>query len=151
MIDHWGYYNGQNNEKGMFPTMIKFEYGYTKLPNFNSTKPVPRQSDEESCKIGMIKKIIYPTGGGSNFYYDGHKDVNNELHKNGNFEIIRSNEQISKMTIGGVRIRTIEDFDEKGKIVNKREFEYPQGILIHYPLYLKSLKTIQNNYTQAEW
>ncbi len=58
--DIWGYYNGMPN--GEFLTF--FEYGSTT----NN-----RTVDIDKSKAGILEKIIYPTGGSTNFVYEHNK------------------------------------------------------------------------------
>lgn len=146
-IDHWGYYNGNNNtnNNGQNLLMPRMDIAYG---NFNIF-PYPyfeeymvRKADEESSKVGMIKFMTYPTGGISNFYFETHKGLDYEVRKiQGQEEtFVTRNEAGGPPPLGiagGVRIKAIQDIDEDGNIYNRRDFLYPKGILTHYPHYLK--------------
>ncbi|MBW7892591.1 MAG: hypothetical protein H3C48_16510 [Chitinophagaceae bacterium] len=65
--DYWGYYNAASN--------VEDENGnplYSSSTTFTSSK-APHPS---AAKIGLIKKIIYPTGGYMEYTYDGNLSVN---------------------------------------------------------------------------
>ena len=85
-------------------------------------------SREEFLKKGMLKKIIYPTKGHTEFKYEDHhanKLVNNAKVL-GDFDVNTS--------IGGVRIKEITNFNGN-TIENKRTFQYENGILFYKPTY----------------
>ena len=67
--DHWGYFNGANNS-GPFPETFT-AYDYWGQPIF--TGPYAnREPDGTHAKKGLLgKKITYPTGGSSDFFYEG--------------------------------------------------------------------------------
>lgn len=54
-IDYWGYYNGKN--RGLFI-------------NYNNSLPGDAAVDPIKVQAGLLKKIIYPTGGFSEFEYE---------------------------------------------------------------------------------
>lgn len=64
--DHWGYYNGKSENQNIVPNKLPAAFavsnidygGADKEPNWNFTK------------IGMLKKIYYPTKGYSEFDYE---------------------------------------------------------------------------------
>lgn len=60
--DLWGYYNGKNN--GWFLTL--FSYG---------DATVSREVVEEKAKIGLIEKMIYPTGGYTSYEFETNKAI----------------------------------------------------------------------------
>lgn len=65
--DFWGYYNGMN----INTTLIPYHYQYDKdNPNFQGAKRVPNFS---FAKAGTLNKIKYPTGGTTEFIYEGHR------------------------------------------------------------------------------
>jgi YD repeat-containing protein len=55
--DNWGYYNGKNN--GEYLTFFNY-----------TTTPVSREVDVEKSEAGILKKLIYPTGGYVLFEYE---------------------------------------------------------------------------------
>ncbi|WP_026995308.1 hypothetical protein [Flectobacillus major] len=65
-VDHWGYYNGKSN--------------LSKIPRANYSLIIPntstdfgnanRASDGDASKIGMLKKITYPTQGSTTIAYE---------------------------------------------------------------------------------
>ena len=74
--DFWGYYNGQNN-LNLLPDLTFFYY--TNDQNYEATMPVTlltsyhganRSPDSTQMKVGLLKKITYPTGGYTMFGYE---------------------------------------------------------------------------------
>ena len=72
--DYWGYYNGAN------PQAYKFfgcSPAYTILNDM--VRPVEhldgsnRLASEELCNVGMLKRIIYPTGGYTDYEFEAHR------------------------------------------------------------------------------
>ena len=101
--DHWGYYNGKPNTALLPP--------FTDPTNGQQRPGADRSSDFNFMKIGMLKQIVYPTGGFTNFTYEAHKETPS-----------------SSTIIGGLRIASIVDNDGFGNTVTKN-YSYPQGIL----------------------
>ena len=58
--DMAGYYNGQVQNSSLIPQYV--EDGTNFFP-----KGANRRPDLRSCKVGTLKKIVYPAGGGNNF------------------------------------------------------------------------------------
>jgi len=68
-IDHWGYYNGKTTNTTLIP---RFQYGFVNgVPLFNNL--ADRNPNETFSKAGMLNKIIYPTGGYTNYTYEGNR------------------------------------------------------------------------------
>lgn len=65
--DFFGYFNGQLGNAELIPN-INFRYGY----GLKSAGTAQRQVDLDYSKIGMLKKITYPTGGSTEFEYENH-------------------------------------------------------------------------------
>ncbi|MBX3240742.1 MAG: hypothetical protein KIT80_00100 [Chitinophagaceae bacterium] len=67
--DHWGYYNGKNNNPHLVPT---YKYTYTDHTGaWPMEKPgADRSSDGDYMKSGVLNQIKYPTGGYTNFTYE---------------------------------------------------------------------------------
>jgi|GEM_PF-6935085 len=62
-IDHWGYYNGANTNPTLIPTLK-----YPGMTYYGAN----REANPSFNQAGMLRKIIYPTGGYSLFDYDIH-------------------------------------------------------------------------------
>lgn len=68
-IDHWGYYNGQDQNTTLIPTHI----------NYNSTvyQGAIRDPYEQFAKAGILTQITYPTGGNTQFTFEGNQSNTN--------------------------------------------------------------------------
>ncbi|HCA06167.1 hypothetical protein [Chryseobacterium sp.] len=64
--DHWGYYNGVLNNSVLVPKNIS-DYGLSKF-NYGGANKDPNPS---YSKLGMLKKVIYPTKGYTELEYEG--------------------------------------------------------------------------------
>lgn len=68
--DFWGYYNAQSNRDGFCATP-EFRYNENgKLVGLDPIGPANRYASEENCKIGILNRITYPTGGYTEFDYE---------------------------------------------------------------------------------
>jgi len=65
--DWWGYYNGKTNNSLAYNP--KATYGDQSWNNFN------RNIDQEKSQAGILKKIIYPTGGATEFEYENNRGI----------------------------------------------------------------------------
>ncbi|MBD0832819.1 hypothetical protein [Aestuariibaculum sediminum] len=63
-IDYLGYYNGKTTNNTLVPKHIDI-YG-------NNFSGADRNADFNYAQKGMLKEIIYPTGGATEFVYDGY-------------------------------------------------------------------------------
>lgn len=100
-VDHWGYYNGRTaNESKAFLYADRTPFG---------------------TSGGMLKTLVYPTGGWSTFEYEPH-DYSSYLSTDRNRMV--NNGGIA----GGLRIKCITDYSDEGTaIANKRTFAYKQS------------------------
>ena len=91
----WGYFNGQE------------------FSHFLNSNP-------STSTCGMLKEIVYPTGGSTLITYEPNycQKVVNEKR-----ELINSNH-----TIGGLRIRSLINMDSQGNEVGRKEYSYANGI-----------------------
>ena len=91
--DHWGFYNGQDNNESLEPISkipqawfpSEYNYGDRIFGDAN------RKSNPVFSKAGILKKIIYPTAGYTSFIYEGNT-VNDDRLPN---EINNTTEAIS--------------------------------------------------------
>lgn len=58
--DHWGFWNGKFSNNTLLP--VDFDHGFTTGAN--------RDIDTSYAKIGMLKRITYPTGGYTDLEYE---------------------------------------------------------------------------------
>ena len=68
--DYWGYYNGQNNSNGLCASP-KYKFNYNgQLEGAEVVGSANRYASENFCKVGILNKITYPTGGYTKFDYE---------------------------------------------------------------------------------
>ncbi len=146
-IDHWGYYNGSGNGTDSYNAerLIPVD------DDGNETNWREPSQDGYGSMMGMLKQIIYPLKGRTEFTYEGNtytSKVVNSLDLDGGGPIIVSGSN----TAGGVRILKITDYLDNLTTIFSAEktFSYPQGILLHTPDYFKQTveESFQNNVQQ---
>lgn len=135
-IDHWGYYNGKNK---MNSYNIPFLHISSTDQNYNETIITDtRDSDASYAKIGMLEKLTYPTGGYTMFDYESN-DYSTVFKRQ--FENdFKYAPQFSIGQCGGLRIKSIRNFNQLSKLVQEHVYEYKKngvssGILLHFPRY----------------
>ncbi|MDX6187772.1 hypothetical protein SGQ83_00280 [Flavobacterium sp. Fl-318] len=65
--DHWGYYNGKSNVNLVDKNISQYGSGFYDF-DFNGADKEPNES---FAKIGLLKRITYPTKGHTEFDYEG--------------------------------------------------------------------------------
>jgi hypothetical protein len=112
--DHWGYYNGEHQNRNKTQFISRMSY---KTYEMNGTTLIeegnlicPNSSDRKAvlafAKVGILEKIIFPTGASKTFEY--------ELNKASNFT----------PNIGGLRIKSIETFEPISQKKYAESYEY---------------------------
>jgi YD repeat-containing protein len=111
--DFWGYYNGRSNTSLVPQTDIEYNpfafISPTTTISIGSTNPVGREPDVTYMQASILKRIRYPTGGYTDFEYEG----NNYL-----------DEQSNQKFAGGLRIKTIKSYDGFSSIPTEKTFKY---------------------------
>lgn len=66
--DYWGFYNGKGNSTLLhyLDPIIFGEFAANRAPTYGIRDP-----DSLSSRVGTLKTIVYPTGGSSDFIYEG--------------------------------------------------------------------------------
>lgn len=143
-IDHWGFWNGKAaNTNPIIPYTIldtNGDFSYT-----TDAISISRNPNFSSALVGQLQKVIYPTGGWSEFEYEANTYSKRlETRSTDNFvpKIYNVNG-----TAGGVRIKKISDYD--GTLYsNIKEYKYlnnydtsgtsSSGVLLKWPRYAAS-------------
>lgn len=97
--DYWGYYNGNNNSNSSSANY--------KMPNINYGR------------CGMLKEIIYPTGGKTVLEYEQNTYSS---HLNYNRDSLINDG--ANVEIGGLRIKKITDYNDDNTKVSERKYLY---------------------------
>lgn len=100
--DSWGYLSG----------------GLYKISDTQSFGNVA--SNLDSTKVGTLSSIIYPTGGKTSFEY--------ELNTYGKYvdDSHLSLHEISNSKAGGLRLKSLTDYDYDGQLLSKKNYFYSQ-------------------------
>ncbi|CAD0001356.1 DUF5977 domain-containing protein [Flavobacterium salmonis] len=70
--DYWGYYNGATDNENLIPTVVS--------PNSsNPIKGANRSVNPGRSQFAILKKIVYPTGGYTEFDFENNDSFSNEL------------------------------------------------------------------------
>ena len=109
--DHWGFYNGADNNNTLLPEILANNYvgpqiGADRCPN------------RESTKAGIIQKITYPTGGYTTFEFECH-EFGNETDNLG--EVLPRKASLEPIA-GGLRVKEIKSFD--GSQTTTKKYAY---------------------------
>ncbi|MCZ8214689.1 MAG: hypothetical protein O9262_00545, partial [Cyclobacteriaceae bacterium] len=106
--DYWGYYNGNNNATSFYPNLYNLFLKFPDdlymsssngsrflVPNSpNHKTPQDRRSDLNFTKAWSLKKIIYPTGGFSEFEF--------ELNTVDNFDFAGKNDYLENSALANI-------------------------------------------------
>ncbi|TRX34733.1 RHS repeat domain-containing protein [Flavobacterium restrictum] len=141
-IDHWGFYNNNNFFTSVPLPANSLYYTDTQIRDnyYTSRNPNPAV-----IKAGTLTKIIYPTGGFTQFYYEPH-DFSKVVDKTSTgFTIINANS--SNEIAGGLRIQKIISDPLNNGIPITKEYFYcidyknmnatSSGILSGRPVYIE--------------
>ncbi len=128
-VDYWGFYNGGDNNKTLYPNPNDFNISINiPITDLNNNK---KNADITYAKAGVLEKIIYPTKGYSTFDY--------ELNTAGN--LFFPTNWTSKLTSGaGLRLKSQSNFDKNADKTGEVNFSYEGGISMN-PLALMKTAT----------
>lgn len=133
--DHLGYYKGS---PFYFPNNMKDKNFWTQLKN-------NRNTNSATVKYGSLKKIIYPTGGYTEFEFEPHK-YSKEVSQNGVLTSLAV-----EGIIGGLRVKKITNNDgnqnnyiKEYRYANTINSSQSSGNLLYRPKYFFENIDIQN-------
>lgn len=139
-IDHWGYFNGKQNSERTFIPELKETSDLEEIISGNSRHP-----DASYSVWGMLSKLTYPTGGTSEFYYEGNRYSHSVSRDLSSCYLPYLKHELIDLYAGGVRIKKIIDKSNSGE--RSREFFYKgsddrsSGILLKFPRYCVSYRS----------
>jgi hypothetical protein len=115
-VDFWGFWNGKSDlSNDLIP---KYEFNVdTGDYNILGTS---RNPNPNLAEVSLLKKVTYPTGGSSEFFYEGHtysKKLERDFSSSF-FQYLKTADGI----VGGARIKKIIDSDGENKIT--KEYKY---------------------------
>lgn len=121
--DYWGYYNGKNN-----PSLVPSYYSYNLQipidPLLSGCLGGDRNPVAAFTQAASLKKIIYPTGGNSEFIYEDKTYDSQAATWNGNNPFNFG---------GGLRIKAIKHTDPATQKTLVRNFTYEGGKMMCFP------------------
>lgn len=117
--DLWGYFNNKTNERLGAPTLVPQHYISYQATNTSSPANIyigsenasgrdPNSTYAQAC---ILNKITYPTGGYTEFDYEGNSYLENATTLDG----------------PGLRVKEIRSYKESGATPIRRTFEYGAG------------------------
>jgi len=118
-IDYWGFYNGSQN------TSFKPNLTHLGYPQYTENLNNDFNSNSEYAKACSLEKIIYPTLGYTVFEF--------ELHQ---FDDL-SYDSLDINYGGGLRIKSITDFNFTNDTISRRSFNYYGGKCINKRVLVK--------------
>ena len=116
-IDWYGFYNG-NNESVAIQEFLPDRYTAKTNDNYllNTRKP-----SEEHCKVGMLTKLTYPTGGWTQFTYEQNTYSKDHLNTSCKLNL----EPDGGHYYGaGVRLKSMSDYSDVGKEYRRTDYKY---------------------------
>lgn len=122
-VDHYGHYNGREY------LTVCLENFHTNINPFTDIIKECREPDENCAKMGMLKKIKYPTGGYTSIEYEANK-FDSYVNQNRTSMVSCENSQIT----GGLRVKSLSDC-EGADTLRKKTFIYESGELYAMPKY----------------
>ena len=141
-VDHWGYYNGRNNSTKV-PVANYSQITSTYLTSFGTAD---RRADNTYSKIGMLKKINYPTKGYTEIFYEPNIVNYNNILDAPFFLRTQTPETPPPggsgvyLQIGGNRISRIVD-NTGASESNERIITYEQANLLAEPYYVTEIES----------
>lgn len=146
-VDFWGFYNGKHtNDAPAFGIAQLIPQSNIDANHDQTFISDIRNSNFNFAKIGMLKKVIYPTAGHSEFEYEP-QTYGKRLERKSVGNFLPAVYDVTG-EVGGVRIKKISDFDGVN-IVNVKIYEYlnsnnsSSGILMSWP---RTKFSYTNNY-----
>lgn len=106
-VDHWGYYNGNPYRLNVGSPVVFSSFSTTRNPN------------PEYAKRGLLKEIVYPTGGACVFEYEAN-DFSQCM------SLDRQSVRDSIGIAGGMRIKSITEYEDSthAVVLSQRSFRY---------------------------
>lgn len=167
-IDHFGFYNGQDNTQSLNPQVLPpdpvaaaFAGSPTNMSDTSTVTVYYKQKWERRVvfsngKAGLLTKVKYPTRGYSIFEYEPHTYLPDQT---GAFIEQNDPTQTGENLAGGARIKSIKEYDYNDNLTLSKSYKYlenaaalnagqsPATGKLMTPLYNRYAKRIYTNYT----
>lgn len=131
--DYWGYYNGANpNDTKFVGCSPAYTISNGVVSSVEHLDGSNRLASEKLCKVGMLKKITYPTGGYALYEFETNRFNDKYYYPDASYKkpITPKNENGGYSIGGGVRVKTIKNYDSDGTYLNGVKYEYSGGKLL---------------------
>lgn len=131
--DYWGYYNGANpNDTKFVGCSPAYTISNGVVSSVEHLDGSNRLASEKLCKVGMLKKITYPTGGYALYEFEANRFNDKYYYPDASYKkpITPKNENGGYSIGGGVRVKTIKNYDSDGTYLNGVKYEYSGGKLL---------------------
>lgn len=139
--DYWGYYNGANTNAYRFDGCSPAYTISGGLVNYvEHLDGSNRLASASLCSVGMLKKIVYPTGGSTSYEYEVHRFNDKYYYPDAAaLPSFNSSNTATPPTTnsnggysigGGLRIKTIKNYDSDGSFLQGVEYRYNGGKLL---------------------
>lgn len=117
-VDFWGYWNGKPQNNSIIPA-----YYFSKVTGDLSITGDSRNSNPAYSDAGILKKIVYPTKGTTEFIYEPH-DFSYKMARNSTTNFLPQIVSSAGIT-SGLRIKKMIDIPNYGPSIT-REYKYLQ-------------------------
>lgn len=151
-IDHWGYFN-----QTISPTSLP-RSGTDNVYREAHESQDDRYPNFKGSRMGMLKTIVYPTGGMTKLYYESH-DYSSWVAKDLTSNNLPYLKQEWNKEAGGVRIKRITDYSTETDstyrefiycLHNNGDLEESSGILLHPPRYFRKTTNLVYDYRSVD-
>lgn len=147
-VDHWGYFNARDNTNKVPRANYSLKTSTTSI----SDGGADRRADNNFSKIGMLKKVIYPTKGYTEIFYEPNIVSYTDSVDIPFFLRTQTPETspsgVINLQIGGNRVSRIIDYSAASKS-SERIITYEQANLLAVPYYITSVEAGLSD--QADW
>lgn len=113
--DYLGYYNGADTNEELVPTVTVYDY-------INDRDKVvegaDRQVDPAKCKFAILKRIIYPTGGYTEYDFESNMVSSQDLPS----DFVKDSHENSY--VGGLRVKEIRNYDKGASTPITYKYKY---------------------------
>jgi len=108
-VDHWGNYNGADNNTFLPALVSVFSYDYQSksyLTNLDSYAGGMRGADADYITSGVLKSITYPTGGKTEFTFEPHHFYN--------YTVLSADDEANVLQVEPISISDLNDGTSSG-------------------------------------
>ncbi|MDE5469792.1 hypothetical protein KRE47_17375, partial [Elizabethkingia meningoseptica] len=119
-IDYWGYWNGK--DEFMNTLLPDYAMDIDNTGNYTITGN-SREPNSAFADVSLLKKVIYPTNGYTEFIYENH-DYSQRIKRDASYQFYPYLAKENGI-IGGARIKQMINYD--GKTIKTTDYKYAKG------------------------